>query len=326
MHTDVCLLQYHNCHENATCQLDTEGFCVCNPGFIGDGMSCENICNTNMSRCHTNATCQVDNMDVVCTCHPGFTGDGHSCTEYRAVVSQCELECPEDNMRCTPGVVEYCSCEPGAVLQESQCIQSKFLTSHNQLHSHGPTILSFFLAKDHTGTECHMDSLAGYQWPATVVGTTAYVPCTTIDGKCDLPGYMIAVVYPDWLFSLPGVSMGNVSRECSVGGVWGALNAPMCVSPAVHELQRRVSSSIPRVHQLHDVYCLVVLPHQRSLLLTDRSADPDLTAFTADLLDVTMEIVFAGDIPQIVDLLHFSIDVLGNVSSRSSIPSSHLVY
>lgn len=160
MYADVCLLQYHNCHENATCQLDTEGFCVCNPGFIGDGMSCENICNTNMSRCHTNASCQVDNMDVVCTCHPGFTGDGHSCTEYRTVVSQCELECPEDNMRCTPGVVEYCSCEPGAVLQESHCIQSKFLTSHNQLHSQGPTILSFFILPCQRS---HWDRMSGGQ-------------------------------------------------------------------------------------------------------------------------------------------------------------------
>ena len=126
-YTDICMLQYHNCHGNATCQPDTEGFCVCNPGFIGDGMSCENICDTNLSRCHTNASCQVDNMDVVCTCHPGFRGDGHTCT----IVDQCELECPGDNMRCTPGVVKYCSCEVGAVLQESHCIQSEFPMSNN---------------------------------------------------------------------------------------------------------------------------------------------------------------------------------------------------
>ena len=90
-------------------------------------MSCENICDTNLSRCHTNASCQVDNTNVVCTCHPGFTGDGHTCT----TVGRCELECPGDNMRCTPGVVEYCSCELGAVLQESHCIQSKFPMSNN---------------------------------------------------------------------------------------------------------------------------------------------------------------------------------------------------
>ena len=115
--------------------------------------------------------------------------------------------------------------------------------------------------------------------------------------------------------------MGNVSRECAAGGLWGALIAPMCVSPAVQELRRRVSSSIPPKLTKLDV-CLF---SQMLILLTDRSADPDLTAFTADLLDVTMETMFAGDIPQIVDLLHFSIDILGNVSSRSSIPSSHKV-
>ena len=106
--------------------------------------------------------------------------------------------------------------------------------------------ISYLLAEDHTGTECLTDSLAGYQWPATVVGTTAYAPCTIIDGKCDLLGYMIVVLHSDWFFSLPGVSMGNVSRECAAGGVWGSLYAPMCVSPAVQELRRRVSSSIPR--------------------------------------------------------------------------------
>ena len=62
------------------------------------------------------------------------------------------------------------------------------------------------------------------------------------------------------------------------------------------------------------------------ILLTDLSVDPDFTVFTADLLNVTMETMFAGDIPQIVDLLHFSIDILGNVSSRSFILSSHQVY
>ena len=114
--------------------------------------------------------------------------------------------------------------------------------------------ISYLLAEDHTGTECLTDSLAGYQWPATVVGTTAYAPCTIIDGKCDLLGYMIVALHSDWFFSLPGVSMGNVSRECAAGVAWGSLYAPMCVSPAVQELQRRVSSSIPRELTKLDIY------------------------------------------------------------------------
>lgn len=122
-----------------------------------------------------------------------------------------------------------------------------------------------------------------------------------------------------------------VNGQCVTGvqcgrGVGCTKCTHVCFTCCTRAAKKSKVLHISRAHQLHDIYCLLVLPHQRSLLLTDRSADPDLTAFTADLLDVTMEIVFAGDIPQIVDLLHFSIDVLGNVSSRSSIPSSHLVY
>jgi len=65
--------------------------------------------------------------------------------------------------------------------------------------------------------------------------------------------------------------------------------------------------------------------HQASTLQTDRSTDPELVMFTADLLDAATAIAFAGDIPQIVDLLHFSVDVLANSTSRS-IPPSHEVH
>ena len=120
---DVCSLQFHNCHENATCRPNITGFCVCDPGFVGDGsLSCDHICDTNYSRCHANATCQLDTrMEVVCTCLPGFTGDGHTCT----VVDECQLECPGDSEHCVAGDVEYCSCDTGSVLLEGLCVQSE---------------------------------------------------------------------------------------------------------------------------------------------------------------------------------------------------------
>ena len=120
---DVCSLQFHNCHENATCQPNVTGFCVCDPGFVGDGsLSCDHICDTSYSRCHVNSTCQLDaSTEVVCTCLPGLKGDGHTCT----MVGECLLECPGDNRHCVSGVVEYCTCDTGSVLLGDLCVQSK---------------------------------------------------------------------------------------------------------------------------------------------------------------------------------------------------------
>ena len=74
----------------------------------------------------------------------------------------------------------------------------------------------------------------------------------------------------------------------------------------------------------HGIIQCCVAPPQASTLQTDRSADPELVMFTADLLDAATSITFAGDIPQIVDLLHFSVDVLANSTNRS-VPPSHEV-
>ena len=119
-----------------------------------------------------------------------------------------------------------------------------------------------------------------------------------------------------------------VNGECFTGvrcrrGVGFTICTHVCLTSCARTAKKGKLLHPPRAHQ---TWQLLVFPHQMLILLTDRSVDPDLTAFTADLLDVTMETMFAGDIPQIVDLLHFSIDVLGNISSRSSILSSHQVY
>ena len=68
------------CDANASCEASG---CVCNPGFSGDGATCEDVdeCATNNGSCDANATCTNTPGSRTCTCDTNFAGDGESCRE-----------------------------------------------------------------------------------------------------------------------------------------------------------------------------------------------------------------------------------------------------
>ncbi|XP_065657087.1 uncharacterized protein LOC136082288 [Hydra vulgaris] len=89
-----CLL---SCNSNATCNGTT---CVCNPGFIGDGVnSCTATC---AAACNSNAIC----VGTTCVCKNGFIDDG---------VNDCTVTCLSicnPNARC---IGTTCVCNDGFV-------------------------------------------------------------------------------------------------------------------------------------------------------------------------------------------------------------------
>lgn len=110
------------CDANAACTRDSPSnsdfTCTCNPGFVGDGLTCivPDPCLT--APCDINATCAREsplNSDFTCTCNPGFVGDGLTC-----IVPDPCLNAPCDiNATCTrqsPLNSEFtCTCNPGFV-------------------------------------------------------------------------------------------------------------------------------------------------------------------------------------------------------------------
>ncbi|KAK5643749.1 hypothetical protein RI129_007594 [Pyrocoelia pectoralis] len=77
----------NNCDSQARCLYNQETGryqCVCNDGFIGDGMFCyiERNCHNDPYMCHSRAMC-VKNVDLkyICECQPGYTGNGTICKE-----------------------------------------------------------------------------------------------------------------------------------------------------------------------------------------------------------------------------------------------------
>ena len=103
--TDVneCDLDLHNCHTEAFCTDDIDGFnCTCNAGYSGNGTYCESEETsilgaapfvhflTDADECALGVdTCDEDHADCtdtvgsyVCTCHVGFRGDGETCCTF----------------------------------------------------------------------------------------------------------------------------------------------------------------------------------------------------------------------------------------------------
>ena len=96
---DPCVQGFHSCHDNATCswnQSSGDVLCICNNGFVGNGFTCEQVCESTLNNCHPNATCQWNGSteDVICTCNPGFDGNGLTCsvpTPQTTVIPQTTL-------------------------------------------------------------------------------------------------------------------------------------------------------------------------------------------------------------------------------------------
>ncbi|XP_065657118.1 uncharacterized protein LOC100210856 isoform X77 [Hydra vulgaris] len=119
-----CLL---SCNSNATCNGIT---CVCNPGFIGDGVSsCTATCAT---ACNPNATC----VGTTCVCNKGFIGDGLSnCTPTCAIACNPNATCVGTTCVCNKGFngdgINNCTaacataCNPNATCVGTACVCNK---------------------------------------------------------------------------------------------------------------------------------------------------------------------------------------------------------
>ncbi|XP_065657092.1 uncharacterized protein LOC100210856 isoform X52 [Hydra vulgaris] len=116
-----CLL---SCNSNATCNGTT---CVCNPGFIGDGVnSCTATCAT---ACNSNATC----VGTTCVCKNGFIGDGiNNCTATCSSACNPNATCVDTSCVCKNGFIgdginnctATCSsaCNPNATCVDTTCV------------------------------------------------------------------------------------------------------------------------------------------------------------------------------------------------------------
>ena len=103
------------CDVNASCEpVDGVRQCVCEPGFTGDGLTCDDIdeCADAAITCAADATCVNSPGSFMCACNPGFSGDGFTCVD----IDECadgSAGCAAD-ATCTnlPGSFE-CACPDG---------------------------------------------------------------------------------------------------------------------------------------------------------------------------------------------------------------------
>ena len=71
------------CAASASCQGSGSGAaCACNPGFSGNGQSCQDVneCASGNGGCDANATCTNLAGSRACACNAGYNGDGLTCT------------------------------------------------------------------------------------------------------------------------------------------------------------------------------------------------------------------------------------------------------
>ncbi|XP_047002161.1 nidogen isoform X1 [Schistocerca americana] len=126
-----CTSGTHNCALNAQCVNNPGSFsCRCNPGFTGDGRTCDKLLSCSDLRCHPDAECvELHPGSLQCQCLPGFTGNGVFCTAIE------KLSCTVAN-NCSPfGVCAYdeltagyhCQCLPGYVGDGYSCVDSTLL-------------------------------------------------------------------------------------------------------------------------------------------------------------------------------------------------------
>lgn len=114
---DPCQVDNGGCDAHATCALVSNVVeCTCDPGFAGDGQTCDDIdeCAAGSDDCSEHATCENVSGSFLCECVDGYQGDGVDCEdvdECATSADNCSAAAQCENV---PGSFA-CTCNPGFV-------------------------------------------------------------------------------------------------------------------------------------------------------------------------------------------------------------------
>ncbi|CBY08675.1 unnamed protein product [Oikopleura dioica] len=120
MPIDPCSVDNGGCSLNAKCSSSIFGHdvnysCSCNPGFFGDGFSCEILDPCKNHNCDKEAKCIPKHTilaqdDYECICNDGFVGNGFICQKPRSLDPCSGLVCA-NNAHTTISSMRECTCE-----------------------------------------------------------------------------------------------------------------------------------------------------------------------------------------------------------------------
>jgi len=118
--TDTCTSNTDVCSENAYCMTYSNGGsqCICNTGFHGDGMTCDDTDECESDVCPDHSICDNTEGAFQCTCYEGYEKIGKFCVD----LNECNDVSCGDNQYCvnTDGSYE-CGCEDGYDMIDGNC-------------------------------------------------------------------------------------------------------------------------------------------------------------------------------------------------------------